>query len=98
MATHMQNKVRVSANNPNTYDHSEVITCSGKAVGKIQQKNISMKHILKKKHWVRLGVINLKITENELLFNNLLFTGGFSGNNKFTSDHGYAAATKCINN
>jgi len=98
MATHMQNKVRVSVDDPNTYDHREVIMCSGKAVGKIQQKNILMKHMLKKKHRVRMGVINLKITENELLFNNLLFIGGFSGNNKFTSDHGYAAATKCINN
>jgi len=63
-----------------------------------------MKHILKKKasgqvyysHWI-LGVINLKITDNELLFNNLLFTGGFGENNEFTSDHRHAVATKCIN-
>jgi len=49
----MQNKVQVTADVPNMYEHREVITCSRKAVGKIQQKNILMKHILKKKHQVR---------------------------------------------
>ena len=47
-------------------------------------------------YWI-LEVINLKITDNELLFNDLLFTGGFSDNNEFTSDYRHAAATKCIN-
>jgi hypothetical protein len=51
--THMQNKEQVTADDPNTYSHREVITCRRKAVGKIQQKNILMKHILKKKHQVR---------------------------------------------
>jgi len=50
----MQNKrgLQVTVNDPNMYDNREVITCSRKAVGKIQQKNKLMKHILKKKHQV----------------------------------------------
>jgi len=48
----MQNKrgLQVTADDPNMCDHREGITCSRKAVGKIQQKNILMKHILMKKH------------------------------------------------
>jgi hypothetical protein len=48
-----QQELRVTADDPNTYDHREIITSSRKAVGKIQQKYKLMKHMLNIKHQFR---------------------------------------------